>query len=65
MFLVGREAAGVTLFAYPTQSGGRAADLRLQGVGLAADALIGSAGQGLSLVERAVDKGIAALCAEA
>jgi alkylation response protein AidB-like acyl-CoA dehydrogenase len=65
LFLVGREAAGATLFAYPTQSGGRAADLRLEGVALAANALIGPPGQGLGLVERAVDKGIAALCAEA
>jgi alkylation response protein AidB-like acyl-CoA dehydrogenase len=65
LFLVGREAAGATLFAYPTQSGGRAADLRLEGVALDGDALIGPVGQGLGLVERAVDKGIAALCAEA
>ena len=65
VFLVGREAKGVALFAYPTQSGGRAADLRLQDVVLDADALIGSAGQGLAIVERAADQGIAALCAEA
>jgi alkylation response protein AidB-like acyl-CoA dehydrogenase len=65
LFLVGRDAAGVTLFAYPTQSGGRAADLRLEKVTLGSDALIGAAGQGLAVVERAVDTGIAALCAEA
>jgi alkylation response protein AidB-like acyl-CoA dehydrogenase len=71
LFLVGRETPGLTLFSYPTQSGGRAADLRLADVTLGADALIGgdaligSAGQGLAIVERAVDRGIAALCAEA
>jgi alkylation response protein AidB-like acyl-CoA dehydrogenase len=65
LFLVGRESSGLTLFAYPTQSGGRAADLRLADVALGADALIGTAGQGLAIVERAVDRGIAALCAEA
>jgi alkylation response protein AidB-like acyl-CoA dehydrogenase len=65
LFIVGREAAGVTLHAYPTQSGGRAADLRLEDVAVDADALIGARDDGLSIVERAVDRGTAALCAEA
>jgi alkylation response protein AidB-like acyl-CoA dehydrogenase len=65
VFLVGRETQGVSLLAYPTQSGGRAADLRLDDVWLGPDALIGASGEGLALVERAVDLGVAALCAEA
>jgi alkylation response protein AidB-like acyl-CoA dehydrogenase len=65
VFLVGRETAGVTMFAYPTQSGGRAADLQLENVAVDADALIGAPQEGLAMVERAVDRGIAALCAEA
>ena len=65
VFLIPRESAGVTLLAYPTQSGGRAADVRLQNVELAADGLIGTAESGLTVVERAADKGAAALCAEA
>ena len=65
LFLVARDAAGVTLFSYPTQSGGRAADVRLDNVALDSDALIGAAGLGLALIERAVDRGVAALCAEA
>jgi alkylation response protein AidB-like acyl-CoA dehydrogenase len=65
VFLVGREAAGVSLFDYPTQSGGRAADVRLDDVAVDEAALIGAAGEGLALLERAVDRGIAALCAEA
>jgi alkylation response protein AidB-like acyl-CoA dehydrogenase len=65
VFLVGRESAGLTLVGYPTQSGGRAADVRLENVALDADALIGTEEQGLALIERAVDRGIAALCAEA
>jgi alkylation response protein AidB-like acyl-CoA dehydrogenase len=65
LFLVPREAAGVTPFAYPTQSGGRAADLRLDDVAVDANALIGAPEMGLAIVERAVDRGIAALCAEA
>jgi alkylation response protein AidB-like acyl-CoA dehydrogenase len=65
LFLVAREAPGVTLFCYPTQSGGRAADVRFDTVALDPDALIGAAGRGLALMERAVDRGVAALCAEA
>jgi alkylation response protein AidB-like acyl-CoA dehydrogenase len=65
LFLVGRETKGLTLFSYPTQSGGRAADVRLEDVALDADALIGAPEGGLAIVERAVDRGIAALCAEA
>jgi alkylation response protein AidB-like acyl-CoA dehydrogenase len=65
LFLVAREAVGVTQFAYPTQSGGRAADLRLDKVAVDANALIGLPAEGLAIVERAVDRGVAALCAEA
>jgi alkylation response protein AidB-like acyl-CoA dehydrogenase len=63
LFLVPRDAAGVTLYPYPTQSGGRAADLQLSNV--SAEALIGVPGAALGIIERAVDSTIAALCAEA
>ena len=65
LFLIERGTAGLSLLSYPTQSGGRAADLRLDDVALGADALIGAPGSGVTIVERAVDKGVAALCAEA
>ena len=65
LFLIERGTAGLSLRSYPTQSGHRAADLRLDDVVVRADALIGAPGSGLAMVERAVDKGIAALCAEA
>ena len=65
LFRVPRDAPGLTLFPYPTQSGGRAADLQLQNVTVDGDALIGRPGQALDIVEHAVDLGIAALCAEA
>ena len=65
VFLVPRDAQGVTVKSYATQSGGRAADLLLQNVVLQADALIGAAGRGLPIMERAVDQACAALCAEA
>ena len=63
LFLVPRDAKGLTIAAYPTQSGARAADLLLENVG--AEALIGEPGRALPIIERAVDRAIAALCAEA
>lgn len=65
LFLVGRNASGLTLAGYPTQCGRRASDLRLENVSVGADAMIGPNGRALDLIERAVDRGIAALCAEA
>jgi alkylation response protein AidB-like acyl-CoA dehydrogenase len=65
LFLVPRDAKGLTAAAYPTQSGARAADLQLENVTLGADALIGAPSKGLPIIERAVDLGVAALCAEA
>ena len=64
LFLIERGTAGLSLQSYPTQSGGHAGDLRLDDVAFGADALIGAPGSGVTLVERAVDKGVAALCAE-
>jgi alkylation response protein AidB-like acyl-CoA dehydrogenase len=65
LFLVPHDALGLTIFGYPTQSGGRAADLQLAGVAVDHDALIGMPGRALGIIERAVDWAIAALCAEA
>jgi alkylation response protein AidB-like acyl-CoA dehydrogenase len=65
LFLVRRDAPGSTLQAYATQSGGRAADLHLQDVPVDDDAVIGTPERALPVIERAVDQGIAALCAEA
>jgi alkylation response protein AidB-like acyl-CoA dehydrogenase len=65
LFLVPRDAKGLTIAAYPTQSGARAADLLLVNVSVGTDALIGAPGRALDLIERAVDRGVAALCAEA
>jgi alkylation response protein AidB-like acyl-CoA dehydrogenase len=65
LFLMPRDAPGLTLQAYPTQSGGRAADLHLQDVSIDDNAMIGAPGRALPVIERAVDQGIAALCAEA
>ena len=65
LFLVPADAPGLTLKPYPTQDGGRAADLVLEGVALPADALLGEADAGLPVIERVLDEGIAALSAEA
>jgi alkylation response protein AidB-like acyl-CoA dehydrogenase len=62
LFLVSRGETGVELRAYPTQDGATAADLVLTH----ADAIeLLPAGEAMPALERAVDIGIAALCAEA
>lgn len=65
LFLVPADAAGVSLTAYPTQDGGRAADVILTDMFVPADAVLGTVGTGLPVVEHVVEGAIAALCAEA
>jgi len=65
LFLVERGAAGVTLKACRTLDGMRAADVVLKSVKVAADALLGAEGQGLPVLEEAVDFATALVCAEA
>ena len=65
LFLVPRDAKGLTVTGYPTQTGARAADLSLDWLAVGADALIGDAGSALPAIRRVVDRGMAALCAEA
>lgn len=65
LFLVPKQTKGLNVTGYATQTGTRAADLLLEDVTLGADALIGKAGAALPAIQRAVDRGIAALCAEA
>jgi len=65
LFIVGRNAAGVTARGYPTQDGMRAAEITLKSVRVGADALLGAKDAALPTIERAIDYGIAALCAEA
>ena len=64
LFLVGADAAGLRRRAYRTQDGLRAADLRLDGVHVDKEALIGPLGGGLTILESAADEAIAALAAE-
>ena len=65
LFLVDAHARGVRANDYRTIDGLRAADIALEGVNVGGDALLGTVDGGLSPLERVVDHGVAALCAEA
>lgn len=65
LFLVDRAAPGVSVVSHETHDGGRVADVRLDGVTVAADAVIGDPARGLPILERATDEAIAAISAEA
>jgi alkylation response protein AidB-like acyl-CoA dehydrogenase len=65
LFLVDPKADGVTLRAYPTQDGGRAAEVALNGVSVGTDAVLGSVEDGLAAIELVVDHALIALSAEA
>jgi alkylation response protein AidB-like acyl-CoA dehydrogenase len=65
LFLVDPRAAGVALNPSRTVDGQRAADVRLSGVKIGADALLGPLDGALPLIEEAVDFATALLCAEA
>jgi pimeloyl-CoA dehydrogenase small subunit len=65
LFLVPADAPGVTIKAYPTQDGGRAADVTLTDVRVDADAMLGPMGGALPIIERVVEDGVAAIAAEA
>jgi alkylation response protein AidB-like acyl-CoA dehydrogenase len=65
LFLVDRNAPGVTVKDYRTIDELRAADISLSGVAVPRDALIGLEGAGLPLLEEVVDYATALLCAEA
>lgn len=65
LFLVDKGAQGVRVRGYPTADGGRAGELYLEGVRVGPEAVLGRVGEGLPLLERVIDHGIAAVCAEA
>jgi pimeloyl-CoA dehydrogenase small subunit len=65
VFIVDATAPGVSRRGYPTQDGLRAAEVTLNGVHVGPEGALGEPGAALPLVERVVDEGIAALCAEA
>ena len=65
LFIVEKSANGVSTQDYPTVDGNRASEVTLENVAVGADALIGEAGNGLALLDEALDYGIGAVCAEA
>ncbi len=65
LFVVPTETAGLELRTTPTLDGMRCAEVTLGGVELGPDALLGTLHEGYDDLERAIDRGIAGLCAEA
>ncbi len=65
VFIVDKNAAGVSTRDYPTVDGRRASEITFENVKVGADALIGAEGKGLPLVEKITDQAIAAISAEA
>lgn len=65
VFVVDKDAAGVTTQDYPTVDGRRASEIKFEGVSVGAEALIGTEDNGLPLIEHVADEATAALCAEA
>ncbi|MBI1403833.1 MAG: pimeloyl-CoA dehydrogenase small subunit [Porphyrobacter sp.] len=65
VFVLAKDTAGVTTRDYETVDGRRASEVYFENVALPAEALIGTEGEGLPLIELVTDEAIAALCAEA
>lgn len=65
LFVVPAKAQGVVVRGQQAIDGGRVAEVSFDGVALAADALVGTAGEGAATIEHAIGRGLVALCAEA
>jgi alkylation response protein AidB-like acyl-CoA dehydrogenase len=64
LFLVPRGAAGVTVTGTPSIDGGRVAGLHFDNVVVDAGDILGAANDGYATLERAMGRGVLALCAE-
>jgi alkylation response protein AidB-like acyl-CoA dehydrogenase len=65
LFLIDPSAPGVELTPYRTQDGRNAADIKFRDVSVSRENVLGQPGAGLPLIEHALDRAIAGLCAEA
>lgn len=65
LFLVPTPTEGLRIRGCATIDGGRVAQVQLDNVKLSADALLGAEHQGYATLERAIGRGVLALCAEA
>ena len=61
LFLVSRDAAGVSVRGYRKIDGGRAAEVTFDNVTLGDDALLGTVGEGFATLEYAISCGVLAL----
>ncbi len=65
VFIIDKNAVGVSLRDYRTIDGMHAADITFTNAAVGRDAVLGKVGEGYALIERVAQVGIAALCAEA
>jgi pimeloyl-CoA dehydrogenase small subunit len=65
VFVVPKDAKGVSTRDYPTVDGNRASEITFDNVSVGAEALLGPADNGLPLLEKVLDEAIAATCGEA
>ncbi len=65
LFLVDKDAKGLSRRDYPTQDALRASEVTLDNVSVGADAVVGQVDDGLSLLEEVIDRATVAVCAEA
>lgn len=65
VFVVAKDADGVSTRDYATVDGRRASEVYFENVKVSGDALVGEADNGLPLIEKVVDEATAAVCAEA
>ncbi|MBN35654.1 MAG: pimeloyl-CoA dehydrogenase small subunit [Rhodospirillaceae bacterium] len=64
LFVVDAGADGASMRAYPTNDGGRAAEVTLDHVSVDGDALLGAEGSAFAALEETIDRAAAAVCAE-
>ena len=64
LFIIDGDAPGLERIRVPQMDGHRSAVLRLDGVQVGADRLIGREGEAFPIIEKAIDRGAAAACAE-
>ncbi len=64
LFVVNSDADGLSTRGYPTNDGGRAAEVELHDVHVSHDDLLGSQSSAISVLEEVIDRATAAVCAE-
>jgi len=64
LFIIDGDTPGLTRIRVPGMDGQRTAVLRLDGVVVGAEQLIGREGEALEMIEKTIDRGAAAACAE-